>query len=90
MLQLKAVNQSTFELIQNLQSKEYLKGFLLVGGTALALQIGHRKSIDIDLFTSQNFDTNILIERIESDFPFYMDSQDHNTVKGSINGIKLT
>lgn len=89
MLQHQIVDPSTFELIQRLQEKEYLKGFLLVGGTALALQIGHRKSIDIDLFTIQDFDSNILIERLESDFQFYMDSQGHNTITGSINGVKI-
>ena len=31
-------------------------GLRLVGGTALALQLGHRKSIDIDLFGSLNFE----------------------------------
>ncbi len=31
--------------------KEFSKNFYLVGGTALALQIGHRRSIDFDLFS---------------------------------------
>lgn len=29
--------------------------FRLVGGTALSLQIGHRESIDIDLFSDINY-----------------------------------
>jgi predicted nucleotidyltransferase component of viral defense system len=33
-----------------------LQNFVLVGGTALALQIGHRISIDLDLFTAQDYD----------------------------------
>jgi Nucleotidyl transferase AbiEii toxin, Type IV TA system len=35
---------------------EKLSGFILVGGTALALQIGHRMSVDIDLFATKEFD----------------------------------
>jgi hypothetical protein len=35
---------------------EDLKDFKLVGGTALALMIGHRISVDIDLFTEFSFD----------------------------------
>ena len=31
--------------------KKFRKDFYLVGGTAIALQIGHRRSIDYDLFT---------------------------------------
>ncbi len=33
-----------------------MSGFSLVGGTALALQIGHRKSDDLDFFTDRSFD----------------------------------
>jgi len=35
--------------------KFFIKDFYLVGGTAIALQIGHRRSIDFDLFTKNNF-----------------------------------
>ena len=43
-----------------------LEGFYLVGGTALALQIGHRLSVDFDLFSFQELPANILarIKRI--------------------------
>ncbi|HEX9721737.1 MAG TPA: nucleotidyl transferase AbiEii/AbiGii toxin family protein [Candidatus Paceibacterota bacterium] len=36
------------------------KGFYLVGGTALALQIGHRLSVDFDLFSSEKLPPNLL------------------------------
>ena len=45
----------TFALIQELQSIPELKNFVLVGGTSLALQLGHRNSIDIDLFCKEDF-----------------------------------
>jgi hypothetical protein len=32
-----------------------LGGFYLAGGTGLALQVGHRVSVDLDLFTDQKF-----------------------------------
>lgn len=35
---------------------EFSKNFYLVGGTAIALQIGHRHSIDFDLFTKKKLD----------------------------------
>lgn len=40
------VKPETFSLIQQLQAHPGLKEFYLVGGTALALQLGHRNSID--------------------------------------------
>ena len=36
----------------------YFDNLLLVGGTSLALQIGHRESIDIDLFGNIDFEYN--------------------------------
>lgn len=54
MLQKATVELSTLELLKNLQSEPLLKNFNLVGGTALALRIGHRKSVDLDLFTNKD------------------------------------
>lgn len=42
-------------LIKKLMADQKLIDFRLVGGTALALQLGHRKSIDIDLFSERRF-----------------------------------
>ena len=54
------VSQKMFALIQQLQSFNELNGFYLVGGTALALQIGHRNSVDIDLFSQTDFNYEVL------------------------------
>ena len=40
------------------------EGFYLAGGTALALQIGHRDSVDFDFFKNDAFDTGLLFERL--------------------------
>ena len=37
--------------LTKLMREKAFDGFRLVGGTALALQLGHRISVDIDLFT---------------------------------------
>jgi hypothetical protein len=89
MLQKEAVDKDTLALIKNLQSKEYLTDFILVGGTALAIHIGHRKSIDIDLFTTHDFDAQLILEKLENDFNFRLDFQDKNTLKGFIGDIKV-
>jgi len=41
-----------------------LSGFSLVGGTALSLLYGHRKSVDLDLFSTGGFDSEIIAEKI--------------------------
>lgn len=42
--------------------------FYLAGGTGLALQIGHRDSIDFDFFSNNSFDSNKMIERLSKLF----------------------
>jgi len=77
------------ELLISLQEKPYLEGFYLVGGTALSLYLGHRKSIDIDLFSNFGFDTSQLIENLQQDFDFEIFGTAINILKGSINQVKI-
>ncbi|MBC7565699.1 MAG: nucleotidyl transferase AbiEii/AbiGii toxin family protein [Pedobacter sp.] len=68
---------------------ELLKDFFLVGGTALSLQIGHRISIDLDLFTMVSFDDNQMLSGLEDKYKFQLDYQSKNTLKGEIDGVKV-
>lgn len=45
----------------------FLENFYLAGGTALALQIGHRRSIDLDFFSDSPIKSNLL-KKIEEKF----------------------
>lgn len=42
--------------------------FYLAGGTGLALQIGHRDSVDFDFFSNHSFDTDLMIQRLSELF----------------------
>ena len=44
--------------------KSFGDNFGLVGGTAVALHLGHRRSIDFDLFSSKEFDNGEIRKRI--------------------------
>lgn len=55
MLYQTTVEDSTLELLKRLMNDEVFKDFVLVGGTALSLQLGHRISVDIDLFSETPF-----------------------------------
>ncbi len=46
--------------------KVFSREFILVGGTAVALHIGHRKSIDFDLFKTGAFNRKKILDRIKS------------------------
>ncbi|MEI6729413.1 MAG: nucleotidyl transferase AbiEii/AbiGii toxin family protein [bacterium] len=62
----RTVEPKTLELLKKLMSLELFKDFRLVGGTALALQLGHRFSVDIDLFGPRDFDELQLRKSLES------------------------
>src|SRR5664279_2780884 len=89
MLHKETISPHTLELLIRLQQKEYLKGFCLVGGTALALQIGHRTSVDLDLFSDFSFDTAYVLENLSADFDFNLFFSANNTLKGSIDGMQV-
>jgi len=56
MLYKQTVKPELLELLIKLMAYWPFDDFLLVGGTSLALQIGHRHSIDIDLFGKKELD----------------------------------
>jgi hypothetical protein len=89
MLHREAVCPDTLNLIESLQDDNNFRGFFLTGGTALALHLGHRESIDIDLFTDQDFDIEVKLEYLEKNYDFSLQYSAKNTLKGIINGINV-
>jgi predicted nucleotidyltransferase component of viral defense system len=89
MLRTETVEQGTLELLKKLQSEPFLSNFVLVGGTALSLQIGHRKSIDLDFFTVHDFESSILIEQLSKNYNLSVLHNTQQTIIGTIDGIKV-
>jgi predicted nucleotidyltransferase component of viral defense system len=56
MLNLNTIDPPLYQVLSDLSELPALANFTLVGGTALALQLGHRKSDDLDFFTDRSFD----------------------------------
>jgi hypothetical protein len=56
MLHLNTIDPPLFKVLLDFCQFPELSSFSLVGGTALSLQIGHRKSDDLDFFTDRSFD----------------------------------
>lgn len=68
MLHIKTVERDTLALLKKLMGLKGLKDFVLVGGTALSLKYGHRKSIDLDLFSQTPFDNQELKNLLSNAF----------------------
>jgi hypothetical protein len=66
-----------------------LSEFILVGGTSMSLQMGHRISIDLDLFSNKSFDEQKLTEHLRQNYGFVLDFIDKETVKGEIEDVKI-
>ena len=60
MLHTQTVAPQTLGLLKQLEAEPRLAAFNLAGGTALALYLGHRVSVDLDLFTPESFDAGEL------------------------------
>jgi hypothetical protein len=65
------------------------KNFDLVGGTSLSLQIGHRLSVDIDLFGHCEIDEDLFMEKLNLLGSVQLLKKSANILICSVNGIKV-
>jgi hypothetical protein len=77
-------------LFDGLAEVSWLAPFYLAGGTALALHLGHRQSIDFDFFTQEAFRTRSLIEYLRPFGDFELLSEAENTLYGIINDVRIS
>jgi Nucleotidyl transferase AbiEii toxin, Type IV TA system len=90
MLHTQTVEPNTLGLLKRLMADETLRSFNLVGGTALSLQIGHRKSIDLDLFTQSDFvGDDILQHLLANGYSPQVRHVQKQTLIVEIEGIKV-
>lgn len=78
------------ENLQELQQNDLLQKFYLAGGTALALHFGHRRSRDLDFFSSGEFDEDLLLSELQKNQDFKVIARDRQTLHVHLRGIKLS
>jgi hypothetical protein len=89
MLYTETVEAGTLDLTRQLMSDEVFKDFYLVGGTALSLKLGHRKSIDIDLFTDKDFDSAKIKNHLQQHYQVEKLQAIKNGVFGLVSDVKV-
>jgi len=52
-------------VLDALRETGVLEGAYLAGGTGLALHLGHRRSVDLDLVFTQPFDEDAILQRLQ-------------------------
>ena len=65
------LSQEAIKAIEDLTPS--VENFYLAGGTGLALQLGHRKSNDLDFFTDKMFNVDAILSLIQPDKIFFTD-----------------
>lgn len=89
MLQTQTIRPELLELLRKIMSSELFKNFNLVGGTSLALQIGHRFSIDIDMFGNSEIDEFEFTEELSTFGNVVVLKKSKNIIILSVDGIKV-
>ena len=66
MLFTETVEPITLGVLKELMQLPILENFALVGGTNLSLKLGHRLSVDLDIFSNQDFESDLIIPAIKT------------------------
>jgi len=86
----KALFGNTKKALAILGKSHLMDDAYLAGGTACALQIGHRISVDLDFFTAKEFDAKELIRSLKKIGKFKTEMQKWGTILGTLEGIKFS
>ena len=71
--------------------KQFKREFYLVGGTAISFYLGHRKSIDFELFKSKSVVPSKYMKAVvESGFAYSVLFRDTDQIHFLVNGVKVT
>jgi hypothetical protein len=88
-MQFNILSDQQYELLSFISS--FRRNYYLVGGTAIALHIGHRRSIDYDLFTDKTLNKSLIRRKIfEQKFSKQILYEDTDQMHFLINEVKIT
>jgi len=85
----KAIDSKTRQVLRKIRETQVLENFYLAGGTALSLILGHRKSIDLDFFSSSFPKFEILLAKLKTLNPKVI-NQDKGTLDLYIDDVKVS
>jgi len=89
MLHQNSILPPALDILNRVMSDPEYNAFALVGGTALALQIGHRISVDLDFFGDRAVDTDDFFELIHSLGEVRLMTKSRYILVLDVHGIKV-
>ncbi|MCR5192741.1 MAG: nucleotidyl transferase AbiEii/AbiGii toxin family protein [Bacteroidales bacterium] len=89
MLQLQTILPDTLELLKKLSTQPEMQGLRLVGGTSLALQYGHRQSVDLDFFGKPSVSQDNILSMIERMGSYKLRNRTNSILQLIVNGVMV-
>lgn len=90
MLFTKTVEPRTLGILKELMQLPELDKFALVGGTNLSLKLGHRISVDLDIFSNEDFESDDIIPAIKRKYQqFNIFRQTKRSFAGVVDDLKI-
>ncbi len=84
------IDKETARVLKQIGESKIAENFYLAGGTALALQIGHRQSIDLDWFSRQDFSGDNLKKTLSELGDFEVVSEAPGTLHGLLDNVRVS
>ncbi len=85
------LHTKTKSLLKKIGDFTSKKNYYLAGGTALALQLGHRISVDLDFFSQEPIDTGKLKQELNDfGFKYKVNSESKGTLELLIDEVKVS
>lgn len=82
--------QTTRRYLDLLAQKGISRSFYLGGGTAVALHLGHRVSVDLDFFTPEHFDINYLESELQNFNTYRRERLANDTLLGALEDLRIS
>jgi Nucleotidyl transferase AbiEii toxin, Type IV TA system len=86
----KTIAGKTERVFKKIAESKVAEDFYLAGGTALALEFGHRKSDDLDFFSVKKFSNGALKKTLAKIGKFELTGEDKGTIHGNLDGVKVS
>lgn len=84
------IEQKTKRVLEIIAKEPFSKNFYLAGGTALAILLEHRESIDLDWFKTESFSHENIKKQLKHASNFEITKEDAGTLHCLINGVKTS
>lgn len=84
------LGKSTGKNLEILGKSKILQNFYLAGGTGLALFFGHRRSLDLDFFSSKKFNAIHRAEMLKQQGRFTIETLENDMIHGDFENTKLS